>query len=431
MNRIILIGNGFDLAHGLKTSYRDFIDDYWTDFAKKYPESSPSSPCEDEFVKLEKINGPKGEYDAWIGKTSYNDPLCIASIDFAKEINNVNSYSDLKQLIAKVKDTFDLQFSLSFKNGFWEHISKHISDKNWVDIENEYYENLRKCEHDGAEILNKELKIIETLLEKYLSKIENETTFPINKEIKEHIFSPIIYKDIPQSKERSFISDIISRIKNIKDTDEYDNLPTTQKNYIENNWLNENSLNDKIFDDVKDWLLHDIVPRLVLRPNNIMFLNFNYTTTHNQYIIEEPDINSIHIHGELNNPKNPIIFGYGDELAEDYKQIENLNDNEYLKNVKSIRYLETDNYRKMLSFIESEPYQIFVMGHSCGNSDRTLLNTLFEHKNCVSIKPFYHLREDGTNNYNEIVQNISRNFTNKAAMRECVVNKTYCEPLTI
>lgn len=29
MNRIILIGNGFDLAHGLKTSYKDFIEDYW------------------------------------------------------------------------------------------------------------------------------------------------------------------------------------------------------------------------------------------------------------------------------------------------------------------------------------------------------------------------------------------------------------------
>lgn len=25
MNRLIIIGNGFDLAHGLKTSYNDFI----------------------------------------------------------------------------------------------------------------------------------------------------------------------------------------------------------------------------------------------------------------------------------------------------------------------------------------------------------------------------------------------------------------------
>jgi hypothetical protein len=29
MNKLILIGNGFDLAHGLKTSYTDFIDDFW------------------------------------------------------------------------------------------------------------------------------------------------------------------------------------------------------------------------------------------------------------------------------------------------------------------------------------------------------------------------------------------------------------------
>lgn len=29
MNRIILIGNGFDLAHGLPTSYGHFINWYW------------------------------------------------------------------------------------------------------------------------------------------------------------------------------------------------------------------------------------------------------------------------------------------------------------------------------------------------------------------------------------------------------------------
>ena len=35
MNRIVLIGNGFDLAHGLKTSYKDFIDWYWKDWGEK------------------------------------------------------------------------------------------------------------------------------------------------------------------------------------------------------------------------------------------------------------------------------------------------------------------------------------------------------------------------------------------------------------
>ena len=39
MNRIILIGNGFDLAHGLKTSYRDFIDWYWNEWLSSLRES--------------------------------------------------------------------------------------------------------------------------------------------------------------------------------------------------------------------------------------------------------------------------------------------------------------------------------------------------------------------------------------------------------
>lgn len=35
MNRLILIGNGFDLAHGLKTSYADFIEWYWEEWGKR------------------------------------------------------------------------------------------------------------------------------------------------------------------------------------------------------------------------------------------------------------------------------------------------------------------------------------------------------------------------------------------------------------
>ena len=61
---------------------------------------------------------------------------------------------------------------------------------------------------------------------------------------------------------------------------------------------------------------------------------------------------------------------------------------------------------------------------------RTLLNTLFEHKNCISIKPYYYIKQDGTDNYLELVQNISRNFTDMKLMRDRVVNKTYCAPLT-
>lgn len=162
---------------------------------------------------------------------------------------------------------------------------------------------------------------------------------------------------------------------------------------------------------------------------SILFLNFNYTNTEKLYMKDNNTDKVIHIHGELDNPKNPIIFGYGDEIDESYKQIERKNDNKFLENVKSIKYLETRNYKDLLNFIDSDKFQIYIMGHSCGISDRTLLNTLFEHENCFSIKIFYHKRNDYTDNFSDVIRNISRNFTNKPLMRKRVVNKTDSEPL--
>ena len=157
--------------------------------------------------------------------------------------------------------------------------------------------------------------------------------------------------------------------------------------------------------------------------NESLILDFNYTNTTSKYYRDV-----IHIHGSLADPKT-MIFGYGDELDENYKKLSNLNDNHYLKYIKSIRYLESGNYRDLLRFINAAPYQIYIMGHSCGNSDRTLLNTLFEHENCVSIRPFYYKKDDEHDNYSEITQNISRNFTNMQSFRDKVVNKTLCEPM--
>ena len=100
-----------------------------------------------------------------------------------------------------------------------------------------------------------------------------------------------------------------------------------------------------------------------------------------------------------------------------------------MKHIKTCRYLEGDKYRQLLSFINSDAYQVCIMGHSCGLSDKTMLNTLLEHENCVSIKPYYYVNDQGKNNYLDMVQNISRNFTNPKLMRDRVVNKTLCTPM--
>ena len=248
-----------------------------------------------------------------------------------------------------------------------------ISDKNtlekWVDVEHEYYRELERFfdtkMFNSIEAHNENFSYIKEALEEYLAK-QPLNTISKNAKIEQNIYSPL-----PQQSKK-------------------------QK------------------------------PR---RLENILFLNYNYTCTEKLYISNEYQLLANHIHGELNNPDNPIIFGYGDEIDEKYKLIEQINDNRYLENIKSIKYLETRNYTELLGFIDSDEYEIFIMGHSCGISDRTLLNTLFENKNCMSIKVFYHLKEDGTDNYSDIVRNISRNFTDKPLMRNKVVNKKDCVPL--
>ena len=161
-------------------------------------------------------------------------------------------------------------------------------------------------------------------------------------------------------------------------------------------------------------------------PWHTMLLNFNYTNTPEMYM--DGNATEIYIHGKLDDPKS-VIFGYGDELDGNYKKLKEQNDIECMRHVKSIRYLERDNYRRMLEFIESARFQVVIMGHSCGNSDRTLLNTIFEHRNCVSIKPYYYQIDDKTDNYSELTININRNFNDPKQMRDRVVCKDYCEPL--
>lgn len=166
------------------------------------------------------------------------------------------------------------------------------------------------------------------------------------------------------------------------------------------------------------------------------FLSFNYTSTVFEYVkaLGLGNHNLNEIHGRLGDEKNLINFGFGDEMDRQYPEIEEKNDNEYLRNIKSFQYLHTPNYRRLLDLIDSDNFQVYIVGHSCGLSDRTMLNTIFEHPNCISIKVFYHEIKDGNgkvvkDNYTEIIQNISRHFNDKKLMRSKIVNKTLCQPL--
>jgi hypothetical protein len=72
------------------------------------------------------------------------------------------------------------------------------------------------------------------------------------------------------------------------------------------------------------------------------------------------------------------------------------------------------------------------MGHSCGLSDRILLNSIFERRNCKSIKIYYHQESETENDFVEKTYEISRHFSikGKEKMRETIVPFPNSVPLT-
>ncbi|MDX1373360.1 MAG: AbiH family protein, partial [Nitrososphaeraceae archaeon] len=157
-------------------------------------------------------------------------------------------------------------------------------------------------------------------------------------------------------------------------------------------------------------------------PEKTIFVNFNYTDTNRLYRDNNKDIQEVAIHGSLSNPAN-IIFGYGDENANNIKDMENSKIKEFMSNIKSTKYLISNKYKDVLNFLELDDFQIIILGHSLSLSDKTLLKTLFEHPNCISIKPLYFMDENGNDNYNDLVSNLSRVFDDKSMLRDRVVSK--------
>lgn len=427
MNRIIIIGNGFDLAHNLKTGYKDFINDYWAVVEEKvygrywqwldqhYGGTKHTlDNYEDKFVCIEK------EY----GKTESNK-VCFSYKEdclFGKLCTLIDGYNNAPNTPVTVH--------LKFKNRFFERISHQCSLVNWVDIENEYYNALKELlqeentqkQNENIRVLNKEFNDVKRLLEIYLAKVTQSTEVNVHQSIQEAFSSFVEFDEIATCKQTAFVDSIFLDMFYLGDIDfQYD-----QKNDPQYSLCITKKEEQMLF--VKKHINKKSFKERYFIPSTLI-LNFNYTKTAEKLYASDNLNEIINIHGELNSENNPIIFGYGDELDDDYNKIEKLQNNDFLENIKSISYHKTRNYRELLNFISLGPYQVFIMGHSCGNSDRTLLNTLFEHDNCISIKVFYRQYEDGADNYIDLIKNISRNFNNKPNMRDIVVNRENCSPL--
>ncbi len=143
-----------------------------------------------------------------------------------------------------------------------------------------------------------------------------------------------------------------------------------------------------------------------LKRKDSVILNFNYTKTVREYIKNRDfDIDLIHIHGELSNPDNPIIFGFA-AGNEESKKLLTENNNNYVLNIKKFNYLFTNNEEKLKKHLEESPeFNVFILGHSCGISDKLILSQILNSKGIYKIYPFYFKDRDG---YFDTMVNIDR-----------------------
>lgn len=153
MNRIILVGNGFDLAHGLKSSYKDFVLD----------------------LLKQKINqavqdGVKNDYENKRMGYFYDDLLLNVYIQ---------NYSNISVYITQVLAINDLEKLLEIrkKGGLEINIKSPILQKffqNWSDFEKSFFECLIQIYEKKGDIqkLNNEFSLIRKYLKDYILKIQ-------------------------------------------------------------------------------------------------------------------------------------------------------------------------------------------------------------------------------------------------------------------
>ena len=373
MNRLILIGNGFDLAHGLKTSYIDFIKWYiqrcFIDVVKeKY---------DDILIEVER-------------NPAYNTNNIVANLavwleSYFAETGDIGRIGEYYTSGSSNKRIYP--FKIRVKSSFLQALLYQCKVQRWIDVEAIFYSELLSILKISGQGIDKGALIEDK--ERRLAVLNNEMAYLIEQ-------LQVYLKSLPDA---PYIFGYEEIFQSVIELDDLDSKTITEH------------------------LLAMGYQPVILERTQI--LTFNYTNTLTQYYPDSGDFTNSstyinYIHGELTNKINPMIFGFGDELDDNYLLMEREMAKGYFKHIKSFWYFRTSRYRELVRFVDSMPYQILILGHSCGLSDRTMLHMLFEHSNCKSIKIYYH-GDESENNYTDITYEIARHFKDKETMRERIV----------
>ena len=359
MKKILVVGNGFDLAHGLPTKYNDFLYflvlciDAFSDWKKLDGDDGNQKYYECEQVAIHNILQNDSENDS-VKKIFDENRKNIEKILKSKSMKNHFSENDLLKYMICVyanKQNFNCEFQ-------------------WIDVEDELmrfvkYFNVSNIIHVGNKI--------------YLEpKINGKTFYCMD--ISQHLET---LSDIPKDKLKSKVFEYI-----FKNLEQFSSLLKMYLKLVMDKFHAKNELHFKFSSNVQnDFYFSHII-------------SFNYTNTSTIY---NSKAKIYYVNGCLKD-KN-IILGIENPFSSDSNEYLDDNVHLFFKNVQRILYdfkykhntwfkkSNNDFYPKYGDLkIKDKSRDVYIVGHSLALSDKYILLDIFEQSDNITI--FYYNDDD-------------------------------------
>lgn len=355
--KILLIGNGFDLAHGLPTSYKDFLD-----FCKMVRELYTYPIIDNEYNQKKLID--------------WNTDKTIKSKLLECYENRKNCFED--KITTQCKELYELYDCIKenvWINYFLER-EKSIGE-NWIDFESE---------------ISNVVQAIETL-KGYIERDEDVLKIKDTKQKTIIYFLKIAKKSLQDVFNLKRIDGFIEDI-----SIELDKLIRSLEIYI-CEFVNEIDI-IKENDDIKT-----ITPDYVL--------SFNYSNTYERIYGQSKEVTYDYIHGKADIENNVdtcnLVLGI-DEYLEDDKndKLEFIAFKKFYQRI----YKSTDStYMKWVEQIKKYPevnHNLFIFGHSLDKTDRDILKLLICNDNVTTKIYYYRKNKNDKKELGKLIKNLVR-----------------------
>lgn len=341
---ILIIGNGFDLAHQLPTKYTDFLNFMkFINRIESFHGTFKEFTKDNDKYKFSELNVNIQKYISGVIEDDSNKNVDIVNI-----WNERKSADDKSERVKHIEKMIEL----SNKNIWFEwFIAQYNIHPNWVDFESE---------------ISRVVQEVEKLIPLIPLKIEIIPHMPSY----QRLINKIIFAGKASDKNIT-----LAEIEAIKEK-----MLTDLNNLI------------RCFEIYLEDLVKDIdISQLSLDIYNLnidKILTFNYTNTYQK--LYDTDVNCDHIHGkaDINNniESDNMVLGIDDYLNEDEK-FTNTNFIEFKKYYQRLIKGTNCDYKKWIDEINQTKsftkHNVYIFGHSLASTDRDVLLDFIENEKTI------------------------------------------------